>query len=166
MTTYAIAHCDNVLWALARDDDELSFKQQLQVYRDQLDMFEQGERDSDLIIERGLTLTDELQFDDDLIWTGGSSVGDLSVKPGLSYRYAVRRNKERIMEQMRETVETLVEFDEPEALLATLRSLAKRQKGERWTALSRALDVASNEMERLLGEKEPAMPDDNEPKAT
>jgi hypothetical protein len=154
MTTYSIAHCDNVLWALAPDDDEDSFKRQLQTYRDQLDMFELGEKEGDLIIERGLTLTDELQFDDDLVWTGGSSVGDLSVKPGLAFRYAVRRNKERIMELMQETIETLIELDEPEALLTTLKRAAQKQKGERWQKLARALERAEATIEN---ENEPNM---------
>jgi hypothetical protein len=147
MTTYAIAHCDNVLWALAPDDDEDSLKRQLQVHRDQLDMFEQGERKGDLTIERGLTLTDELQFDDNLVWTAGSSGGDLSVKPGLAFRYAVRRNRERIMEQMQETVETLIDLDEPEALLETLKRAAQRKRGPRWQKLADALGRAQAAME-------------------
>jgi hypothetical protein len=149
MTTYCIAHCDNVLWALAPDDDEMSLKRQLQVYRDQLDMFEMGEREGDLTIERGLTLTDELQFDDDLRWTGGAHCGDLSVTPGLAFRYAVRRNKERIMDEMRETVETLIDLDEPEALLETLKRAAARQKGVRWSKLALALTFAQDKLEEL-----------------
>jgi hypothetical protein len=146
MTTYTIAYCDNVLWALAPDDDEESLKRQLQVYRDQLEMFELGERDDGLIIERGLILTNELEHDDDLVWTGGAHVGDLSVEPGRAFRYAVRRGKERVMELMKETIETLIEFDEPEALLATLQRAAAKQKGERWDKLALALSYAQDKM--------------------
>jgi hypothetical protein len=165
MTTYAIAYCDNVLWALARDDDEDGFKRQLQVYRDQLDLFEQGERDSDLIIERGLTLTDELIEGDDLRWTGGAHVGFLSVEPGQAFLYAVRRGKEQIMEQMRETVQHLIDLDEPEALLTALKRAAQRKPGERWQKLADALERAEAAIEN---EQRPQAtpPSDSEAKAT
>jgi hypothetical protein len=136
MTTYVIAHCDGVLWALARDDDNESLKRQLARFRDQLDMFEMGERGGDLTIERGLILDDKLEYDDDLIWSGE---GELRVEPGQAFRYAVRRGKEKIMEQMRETIQHLIDLDEPEALIEALKRAAERKQGERWQRLAKAL---------------------------
>ena len=40
------------------------------------------------------------------------------------------------MDELQETVETLIDLDEPEALVATLRQAAKRKRGERWQALA------------------------------
>jgi hypothetical protein len=92
MTTYTLAYSPsaNVLWALAPDGDVKGLESQLAVYRDQIEMFDDKEGD-DLKIETGLTLTDDLEPGDDLIWTGGATAGDLSVKPGEHYAYAVRR---------------------------------------------------------------------------
>jgi len=46
------------------------------------------------------------------------------------------------MDELQETVETLIDLDEPEALLATLSRAAARKKGERWQRLARALHRA------------------------
>lgn len=43
------------------------------------------------------------------------------------------------MDDLQMTVATLIELDEPEALLSTLRYAATRQKGERWHALAEEL---------------------------
>ena len=46
------------------------------------------------------------------------------------------------MDELQETVDTLIDVDEPEALLATLQSVAQRHKGERWQKLARVLAQA------------------------
>jgi hypothetical protein len=51
------------------------------------------------------------------------------------------------MDEMRQTVETLIELDEPEALLTTLKRAAQRQKGERWQRLADALERAEASIE-------------------
>jgi hypothetical protein len=90
MKTYTVAYSPsaNVLWALAADGDEATLERELTVYRDQLDMF--GHEGDNLKIERGLTLTDDLEEGDELIWTGGASAGRLSIGKH-EYAYAVRR---------------------------------------------------------------------------
>jgi hypothetical protein len=55
------------------------------------------------------------------------------------------------MDELQETVETLIELDEPEALLATLRRAADRKKGERWQRLARALSQAETSLDKELG---------------
>ena len=54
------------------------------------------------------------------------------------------------MDELKETVETLIELDEPEALLSTLRRAAQRQKGARWQLLARVLAQAEASMDREL----------------
>ena len=56
------------------------------------------------------------------------------------------------------TVDTLIEMDEPEALLETIRREAERKSGPRWKALSGVLDEASLQLELILNAK-PAGPD-------
>jgi hypothetical protein len=63
-----------------------------------------------------------------------------------------------MMDELQETVETIIELDEPEALLSTLRRAAKRKKGERWQALAKVLDEAEFQLDQLLNAK-PAGPD-------
>jgi hypothetical protein len=46
------------------------------------------------------------------------------------------------MDELQETVETLIELDELEALLATLQRAARRKKGERWQELAKLLGEA------------------------
>jgi hypothetical protein len=46
------------------------------------------------------------------------------------------------MDELKATVETLIDLDEPEALLSTLRSAAQRKSGPRWQALAKALHKA------------------------
>ncbi len=48
------------------------------------------------------------------------------------------------MDELRETVETLIELDEPEAMMATIRRAAERQKGERWRRVAEALARAED----------------------
>jgi hypothetical protein len=48
------------------------------------------------------------------------------------------------------TVETLIELDEPEALLSTLRDAVDRKKGERWQRLARVLAQAEASLDREL----------------
>jgi hypothetical protein len=59
---------------------------------------------------------------------------------------------------LKSTVETLIELDEPEALLSTLRKAVARQRGKRWEALSRVLDEADWKLDMILNAK-PAGPD-------
>jgi len=56
------------------------------------------------------------------------------------------------------TVDTLIEMDEPEALLETIRREAQRKSGPRWQALSRVLDEACLQLDLVLNAK-PAGPD-------
>ena len=54
------------------------------------------------------------------------------------------------MDELKETVETLIELDEPEALLRTLRKAAGKQKGKRWQALTRVLGDAEYALDHML----------------
>jgi hypothetical protein len=63
------------------------------------------------------------------------------------------------MDELQETVETLISLDEPEALLATLRRAADRKKGERWNRLARALAQAEISLDRELGVPADPKPD-------
>jgi hypothetical protein len=62
------------------------------------------------------------------------------------------------MNELQETVETLIEMDEPEAILPTLRRAAERKKGVRWKALAQVLDEAELKLDMILNAK-PAGPD-------
>jgi hypothetical protein len=62
------------------------------------------------------------------------------------------------MDELKETVETLLELDEPEALLSTLRKAVQRRKGKRWEALATVLDEADWKLDLILNPK-PAEPD-------
>ena len=62
------------------------------------------------------------------------------------------------MDELKETVETLIELDEPEAMLSTIRRAAQRQKGARWQLLARVLAQAEVSMDLELNPK-PAGPD-------
>jgi hypothetical protein len=62
------------------------------------------------------------------------------------------------MDELKETVETLIELNEPEALLSTLRKAAQRQKGKRWEALATVLGEAEAQLDLILNAK-PAGPD-------
>lgn len=68
------------------------------------------------------------------------------------------------MELNDRTVETLIDLDEPEALLETLRRAAAKQKGKRWLALTSVLDEASMRLVAILNAK-PAGPDFRPPPA-
>jgi hypothetical protein len=65
------------------------------------------------------------------------------------------------MDELKETVETLIEMDEPEAMLATLQRAARRRQGERWQALADELnkvEVALNyrsQPARARGDSQP-----------
>jgi len=67
------------------------------------------------------------------------------------------------MNELQETVETLIELDEPEALLSTLRKAAKKQKGKRWQALATVLDEADWKLEQMLNPNPDAKPADTDP---
>lgn len=54
------------------------------------------------------------------------------------------------MNELQETVETIIELDEPEALLATLRDAVDRRHGERWARLKRVLAQAEASMAKEL----------------
>jgi hypothetical protein len=62
------------------------------------------------------------------------------------------------MNELQETIETLIDLDEPEAILPTLRRAAQRRKGERWQALATVLGEAETQLELILNAK-PAGPD-------
>ena len=63
---------------------------------------------------------------------------------------------------LKTTVETLIDLDEPEAILPTLRLAAERQKGKRWQALAHVLGEAEIKLDQLLNAK-PAGPDFTKP---
>jgi hypothetical protein len=67
------------------------------------------------------------------------------------------------MDELKETVETLIEMDEPEAMLATIRRAAQRQKGARWQLLARVLAQAEANMDQE--QAKPAGPDFRPPAA-
>jgi hypothetical protein len=56
------------------------------------------------------------------------------------------------------TVESLIDLDEPEALLETLKRAAHRKKGKRWQALAAVLGEAESRLDLILNAK-PAGPD-------
>ena len=60
--------------------------------------------------------------------------------------------EEMQMDELKETVETLIELDEPEAMLATLKRAAERQKGERWEALAKVLGEAEEQLGLILNQ--------------
>ena len=62
------------------------------------------------------------------------------------------------MDELQETVETLIELDEPEAILPTLRRAAERRKGVRWQRLAAVLGEAEIKLDQLTNAK-PAGPD-------
>ena len=51
------------------------------------------------------------------------------------------------MDELKETVETLIELDEPEAMLSTIRRAAERKQGPRWQRLAKALKEAETSLE-------------------
>jgi hypothetical protein len=53
-----------------------------------------------------------------------------------------------MMDELKETVETLIELDEPEAMLATIRRAAERQKGARWQRVAHALAQAQASLDK------------------
>ena len=68
---------------------------------------------------------------------------------------------------LQRTVDTLIELDEPEALIATIRRAAERRKGVRWARLAQVLAYAEDKLDQLNNAK-PAGPNftpDNEASA-
>jgi hypothetical protein len=62
--------------------------------------------------------------------------------------------KERLMiDPTQKTVDTLIEMNEPEALLATIRREAERKSGPRWQALALVLGEAETKLDQLLNAK-------------
>lgn len=59
---------------------------------------------------------------------------------------------------LQRTVDTLIEMDEPEALLETILREAQRKSGPRWKALASVLGEASVQLDLILNPK-PAGPD-------
>ena len=66
------------------------------------------------------------------------------------------------MDELQETIETLIDLDEPEALLATLRKAASMKKGKRWQELAKVLGEA--EVKLLDVKPAPPAPADAEAK--
>ena len=58
---------------------------------------------------------------------------------------------------LQRTVDTLIELDEPEALIATIRRAAERKSGPRWQALAHVLAEAEIKLDQNLNAK-PAGP--------
>jgi hypothetical protein len=61
------------------------------------------------------------------------------------------------MNELKETIETIIELDEPEALLRTLRDAVDRKKGVRWRRLANVLGEAEIQLDQLNNAK-PAEP--------
>jgi hypothetical protein len=57
------------------------------------------------------------------------------------------------MNELKETVETLIELDEPEVMLETLKRAAQRRQGKDWTKLAQALAYAQD---KYFGVEAPA----------
>lgn len=66
------------------------------------------------------------------------------------------------MNELQETVETIIEMDEPETILPTLRRAAERRKGMRWQQLAQVLGEAEVKLDLLINAK-PAGPDFTKP---
>jgi hypothetical protein len=64
------------------------------------------------------------------------------------------------MNELQATVETLIELEEPEALLTTLKRAAQRKPGPRWQRLADALERAEASIENEQKPKAPAAGDD------
>ena len=62
------------------------------------------------------------------------------------------------MDELQETIETILDMDEPETILPTLRRAAERQSGPRWKALAYVLGCAEKQLDQFLNAK-PAGPD-------
>jgi hypothetical protein len=62
------------------------------------------------------------------------------------------------MDELQETIETLIDLDEPEAILPSLRRAAERRKGVRWQRLAAVLGEAEVRLDQLANAK-PAGPD-------
>lgn len=69
-----------------------------------------------------------------------------------------------MIDATQKTVDTLIEMNEPEALLATIRREAERKSGPRWQALALVLGEAEIKLDQLLNAK-PAGPDFTKPPA-
>jgi hypothetical protein len=67
------------------------------------------------------------------------------------------------MDELQETIETIIEMDEPETILPTLRRAASRKNGPRWEALTRVLADAEQHLDTILNAKA-AGPDFTQPK--
>ena len=67
-----------------------------------------------------------------------------------------------MMELKNKTVETLIDMNEPEALLSLFRREAAKQKGKRWEMLAAVLGEAEIKLDQLLNAK-PAGPDFTKP---
>ena len=50
------------------------------------------------------------------------------------------------MDDLKMTLETLIDLDEPEALLTTIRRAAERKKGARWARLAKVLGEAEDKL--------------------
>jgi hypothetical protein len=66
------------------------------------------------------------------------------------------------MNELQETIDTIIEMDEPETILPTLRRAAERQKGKRWAMLAHVLGEAEVKLDQLTNAK-PAGPDFTQP---
>jgi hypothetical protein len=67
-----------------------------------------------------------------------------------------------MIDELELTVETLIELDEPEALLETLKRAAALRKGARWAKLAEALSTAQDQYTQLLGQRGPSEATPNE----
>ena len=58
---------------------------------------------------------------------------------------------------LQNTVDTIIDLDEPEQIIPTLRKAAERRRGVRWARLAQVLAYAEDKLDELNGK--PAGPD-------
>ena len=63
---------------------------------------------------------------------------------------------------LQNTVDTIIDLDEPEQIIPTLRKAAERRRGERWRRLALVLAEAEVHLDQLANAK-PAGPDFTQP---
>ena len=62
------------------------------------------------------------------------------------------------MDELQETIDTIIEMDEPETILPTLRRAAERRKGVRWARLAQVLHYAEDKLDELNGKPDFTQP--------
>jgi hypothetical protein len=114
----------------------------------------------------------------DTIWVGGPHELSLDANANAGLRASLNGGKMRAMplkeqekDSLRFQLGLLLEFDEPEAILGTMRRVAERKaytvtrglisvhEAKRWTRLGEALRKVEDELERLNAPRQPRSDD-------